>query len=389
MRALLLLFICLTTQGFAKTEEPSVYLTWKNDPTTTMTVMWITQKSDTNDAVHYQMKASSSGAKWEVAKGSHWKLPNSKPFLVHKVELKGLKADSIYSFHFGNKSKKLAFRTMPKNLDKPIRFVAGGDAFHNSFKRYKAMCKQAARENPRFAIIGGDIAYAAPKKGGQENWDKWKQFFSCWSKEMRDRDGCLIPLLVTIGNHEVTGSFNRGAKDAPFYYMFFEKATYDISFGSYAHFTFLDSNHTQKIKGKQTDWLKKTLKKNQNHKHRFAIYHVGAYPSSGKFEFPASKLVRKHWVPLFEKYKIHACIESHDHAYKRTHPLVDGKKKNGGVVYFGDGCWGVAPRKPQSRPYLAHSAQKQQILVVELANDMRKFWSVDPKGHMLDYYEQK
>ena len=387
MRAVLLLLLCTCLPVFAQAEEPSVWLTWKNDPTTTMTVMWITKASDANDTLLYHVKAS--GTTWDQAKGTHWKLPHSTPFHVHKVELKGLKSDTVYSFRVGNSKETHGLRTMPKNLNTPIRFVAGGDAFHNSFKRYKAMCKQAAKENPRFAIIGGDIAYAAPKKGGQENWKKWQQFFSCWSKEMKDREGCHVPLLVTIGNHEVTGSFNRSVNEAPFYYMFFEKATYDLSFGKYAHFTFLDTNHTQKIKGKQTQWLKKVLQKNQHHTHRFAIYHVGAYPSSGDINFHASKLVRKHWVPLFEKYKINACIESHDHAYKRTHPLVNGKKKDGGVVYFGDGCWGVAPRTPKSRPYLAHTAKKQQAMVVELSKDGRKFWAVDPKGHMLDYYEQK
>jgi hypothetical protein len=252
------------------------------------------------------------------------------------------------------------------------------------------MCKQVAKENPRFVIIGGDIAYSAENSPSKENWKKWQRFFSGYSKTMKDKDGCLIPLLVTIGNHEVTGRFSRSMKEAPFYYAFFDKATYDLSFGSYLHLTFLDSNHTQKIKGKQTDWLEKTLKKSTKAKHRFAIYHVGAYPSSNKFDFNASSLIRKHWVPLFEKYKLDACFESHDHAYKRTHPLIKGKAAKKGVVYFGDGSWGVTPRTPDtSRKYLAESAEKQQALVVELSNDIRKFWAVDPKGKMIDYYEQK
>ncbi len=388
MRGLLLFLLCFSTQLFAKSDEPSVWVTWRNDPTSTMTVLWISKKSDTNDTLQYQEKAANSTS-WTQASGKHWKLPNSEPFLVHKVELKGLKSDTIYNFNIGKKSKTLAFRTMPKDLSSPIRFVTGGDAYHNNFKRYQAMCRQAAKQNPRFVIIGGDIAYTAAKKSGDENWERWKTFFSCWSKEMKDKDDCLIPLLVTIGNHEVTGRYNRSMNEAPFYYMFFEKATYDLSFGSYAHLTFLDSNHTQKIKGKQTAWLAKTLKKNQYHTHRFAIYHVGAYPSSGRFDFAASKLVRKHWVPVFEKYKVHACFESHDHTYKRTFPLINGKAQSGGVVYIGDGSWGVSPRSPEARPYLAHKAAKQQALVVELSKTKRKFWAVDPKGKVIDTYEQE
>ncbi|MBS0637667.1 MAG: metallophosphoesterase family protein, partial [Verrucomicrobia bacterium] len=371
-----------STQLFA---EQKVWLTWKNDPTSTMTVMWISPDSEKNDEVHYK---KSDKADWKVAKGKHWKLPNRKPFLVHKVDIQGLDADTIYNFHLGDKSKTLKFRTMPTSLIQPIRFVTGGDAYHKSLKRYQAMCRQAAKQNPRFAIIGGDIAYAVAKKDSEEDWKKWQEFFGCWSKEMRDKDGCLIPLLVTIGNHEVTGSFNRSMNEASFYYMFFEKATYALNFGNYAHFTFLDSNHTQKIHGKQTDWLAKTLKNSRNQPHRFAIYHVGAYPSSGKIDSQTSRLVRKHWVPLFEKYKVNACFESHDHAYKRTHPLLKGKKASDGVVYIGDGSWGVPPRTPKKRDYLAVSAKKQQALVVELSSTKRTFKSVDPDGKVIDTYEQ-
>ncbi len=386
MRLYVLFFLLFSGSLFAKSEEPSVWLTWRDDPTTTMTVMWLTNKSESSNAIAFQKKGES---KWHHTEGKSWELPNKKPYLIHRVDLKRLKPDSIYRFKVGKKSTSLSLRTMPAKLSNPIRFITGGDAYHKNFKRFQTMTRRAAKESPRFAIIGGDISYASATKNKPEKWDKWLEFFSCWSKEMKDRDGCLIPLLVTIGNHEVSGSFNRSMKEAPFYYLFFEKATYDLSFGSYLHLTFLDSGHTQKIKGKQTKWLEKVLKKNKKHTHRFAIYHVGAYPSSNDFDFHASKAVRKHWVPLFEKYKINACFESHDHAYKRTHPLLNGKKNPDGVVYFGDGSWGVAPRKPESRPYLAQTAQKQQVLLVEIGKSGRKFWAIDAKGKKIDHYEQK
>ena len=205
---------------------------------------------------------------------------------------------------------------------------------------------------------------------------------------MRDRDGCLIPILTAIGNHEVMGRYNRSMKEAPFYYLFFEKGTYALGFGKYAHFTFLDSNHTQKVKGKQTDWLKKVLAKNKDHTHRFCVYHVGAYPSNGKETSSTCKAVRTHWVPLFERYKLDACFENHDHAYKRTHPLINGKKSSKGVIYFGDGSWGVKPRQPKSRPYLAKALAEQQVLVVELSKSKRRYWAVNAKGKVIDRHEQ-
>jgi len=204
-----------------------------------------------------------------------------------------------------------------------------------------------------------------------------------------DKDGCQIPLFVTIGNHEVKGGWARTPEAAPFYYAFFEKSMYDFGFGDYVHFTFLDSGHTHGIKGSQKVWLERTLKTHMNYKHRFVTYHCGAYPSVGDFNDHVRSHVREHWVPIFEKYRIDACFESHDHAYKRTFPLLQGRNHPDGVVYLGDGSWGVAPRSPKTeRPYLARALSKQQVLVVDLYNDKRIFWAVDLKGREIDRMEQ-
>ncbi len=387
MRWYILLLLVVCSPLAAKDDERAVFLTWKSDPTTTMTITWITKEKDTSNLVYYKPK--SSNAKWLEADGTYKQVPYNEPYLIHKIELKGLQPDTTYRFNFGKKSQVYNFRTMPKDLSEEVRFIAGGDAYNRSFSRYEAMCQQAAKENPRFAIIGGDIAYSVTKDSKEEDWEKWHTFFACWSDVMRDSEGCLIPLLATIGNHEVSGSFSKSQHEASLYYMFFEKSFYELGFGDYLHLTFLDSDHTQQIKGAQTNWLRAVLARTRHYDHRFVIYHVAAYPSSSTFDFHVSKKVRKFWVPLFEKYKVNACFESHDHAYKRTHPLINGKKDTKGVVYFGDGSWGVKPRIPDpDRPYLAHTAETQQVLVIKLTREGREFWAVDPKGHMIDYFAQ-
>ena len=52
---------------------------------------------------------------------------------------------------------------------------------------------------------------------------------------------------------------------------------------------------------------------------------------------------RKIWVPIFDKHGLTAGFENHVHSFKRSAPMLNSqKKKDGkGVVYFGDGCWGV------------------------------------------------
>ena len=384
----ILLFLLLSTSLFAKSDMPLVYLTWHNDPNTTMCIKWITNDQDTTNRVSYAQKKKD--APWIQVEASNTAVPIAPNHLLHTIELQNLLPDTKYQFRIGSNKTPLYFRTMPLDLTAPIRFIAGADANNGHQKRFRAMCQQAAKQNPRFAIIGGDIAYSIPHKDKEvpEDFSRWKNFFRCWSEEMKTPDGCIIPLFTSIGNHEAHGKNNPLAEKAPLFYTFFDKGYYDFGFGNYAHFTFLDSGHTNAIKGKQTDWLKTNL---QNHKyflHRFVTYHVGAYPSTGKFNDHLRKAVREHWVPLFEKYRIHACFEGHDHAYKRTHPLKNGKIDPSGVVYFGDGSWGVSPRAVKHAPYIATAKASQQVLVVELSNLGRKFWAIDPDGKLIDYYEQ-
>ena len=385
----IIVFLCLvSTSLFAKIDSPLVYLTWTEDPMSTMTIQWLTSNAKTDSSLFY-MRDSKHEKTWNQTSGNYRLLPQDKPYIVHRVVLKNLTPDTIYKFHFGDKSKVHKFRTMPLDLKKPVRFIVGGDACNTTIDRFRDMSHKASKMSPRFAIIGGDIAYAAPKEGNAENFSRWCDFFRCWMKDMKDKDGCQIPLFVAIGNHEVAGHFGKTPKEAPFYYAFFERACYDFGFGNYAHFTFLDSGHTHGIKGHQKVWIENTLKTHTKYLHRFVTYHVGAYPSVGKFNDHVRDHIRKYWVPIFEKYRVDACFESHDHAYKRTYPLLQDKPHPDGIVYYGDGSWGVKPREPkEDRSYIAHTRGVQQVLVVELYQDKRRFWAVDLEGTEFDHFEQ-
>ncbi len=370
----------------AKQNQLSPWLTWHNDPNTTMVIHWITTPQSADSTLSYARK-SKRKPEWSSAVVTHKNLPHAEPHVLHTVELQNLLPDTKYQFRIGKNKRVHLFRTMPLNLTTPIRFVVGADAKGTHEKRFRTMCKKAAAQNPRFAIIGGDIAYSVANSSCvSEDFSRWESFFRCWSAEMRDTSGCIIPLFVAIGNHEVFGGHNRTERDAPLYYAFFQKACYDFGFGDYAHFTFLDSGHTHPIKGKQTEWLKQTLKEHSHFLHRFAVYHVGAYPSTRAFDEPARKAIRKYWVPLFEKYRIHACFEGHDHAYKRTYPLRRGKTHPEGILYIGDGAWGVKPREPSQRAYIATSKASQQVLIVELSYQTRTFWAIDPEGQCIDLF---
>ncbi len=374
--------------------DPLIYLTWTHDPCSSMTVQWISSTEETETTLLYQKDGEAAGNNgWKIAYGSCLPLPENQPYFLHRVELQNLQPNQKYQCIVMTRAPQtLSFRTMPQSLDTPVRFAVGGDACDKSIKAFRKMNQRVAKTNPRFAILGGDIAYAVKKRSPREDCAKWLQFFRYWMLDMKDDEGCTIPLLVTIGNHEVKRSFYARPEAATFFYLFFERARYTCDMGDYAQFIFLDSDHTQPVSGLQTNWLHTVLKGSMHFLHRFAIYHVGAYPSTANVDGYVSGRIKKHWVPLFERYRLHACFESHNHAYKRTHPLLGNKRHKKGVTYFGDGSWGVEPRKStihkKHKHYFAHTEKKQQVLIVELSKKERTFWALDVQGTTFDFLVQ-
>src|SRR5258708_3447519 len=93
------LFIFTLWVSFCGAEEPiAVYLTWKQDPTTTMTIQWITSKEELSDTLQYRVR---DGALWQTQNGLHKEMPQEEPYLIHVAEITGLEPNSSYYFRVG------------------------------------------------------------------------------------------------------------------------------------------------------------------------------------------------------------------------------------------------------------------------------------------------
>jgi len=376
-------------------DDPEIlYLSWQNDPASTMTIHWLTKEGDAEKKVVYAEKKDSETRK-EVSALCQ-KLPKDVGMNLCTCELKGLKADTLYSFRLVPSNTEYFFRTMPQTLNDPVRFIVGGDVFDHSLDVFEETIKQAVSKNPNFIAFGGDIAYSVHgKKKNFDDFDRWLKFLSACTKLFKASDNTIIPMVVTIGNHEVEGFYDQTPDKAPFFYAFFrpdgQKAYKALRFGNYLHFIILDSGHTNTVYGAQTEWLNDEMKLSKNFLHKFAIYHVPAYPSYRYYRNSLSASIRRNWCPLFEKYELDAAFEHHDHAFKRTHPLKAEHFDRFGVVYFGDGCWGAHPRTPKKASwttYLAKTASTRQFLQVDISKAKRHFQAIDPDGNTIDSYEQ-
>ncbi len=367
--------------------QPStLFLTWRRDPTTTMTVQWVGVVGETADTtVSYAgLKAES----WKTQPAVVRPYPLSD-FKVFRAELTGLAPGTDYQFRVGKRSPTYRFRTMPAKAADTIHFISGGDCGVNAHA--VANNVQAARQDPMFAVVGGDLGY-----DNGRSVEVSLAFLRNYSRHMVGRDGRLIPMIACIGNHEVDGGYNKPRAKAPFFYALFdglypETGFATLDFGDYLSLVLLDTGHTTPIAGAQADWLEKTLKARAAHPNVLVVNHVPAYPSHRPSEGVSGKVGtgennRKHWVPLFQKYRVPAVLEHHDHTFKRTKPLLDGLADDNGVLYLGDGSWGRlrTPHKPEKLGYLAATSRDYHLSLHRIQGEERFHLALDEYGRVMD-----
>jgi hypothetical protein len=207
-------------------------------------------------------------------------------------------------------------------------------------------------------------------------------------------DNRIVPILAAIGNHEVAGAYGKTAEHAPYYHNLFPfpgpQGYNALDFGDYMSLILLDTGHTNPIAGAQSEWLAATLEKRRHVPHVFPIYHVPAYPSVRKYEDKGNQLVRQHWTPLFDRFGVRVVFENHDHAYKRTRPLFGNKVDyTRGIIYLGDGAWGVDVRKvhPESW-YLDKAVEARHFILATLHGRSQQFQAIDEDGKLIDQFPE-
>ncbi len=369
-------------------DPTALFLTWQHDPTTTMTVQWIgdNEKDGLTRPIWY---AKDHSEEWRNVSSKSRRFPLTDRW-IFRTELTGLEPDTDYRFRVGLDSAEQRFRTMPAKATNTIHFVSGGDSGigHHAMNNNRVAAAQA----PQFVVIGGDLAYEDGKRP-----DVFFQFIKNYAHDLKDDKGRLIPMLACIGNHEVNGGYAKSRKEAPFFYAMFD-GLFDhsgyakLDFGDYLSLVFLDTGHTTPVKGAQTDWLSTTLKEREECPTLFVFNHVPAYPSFRPFALDGQEDggvgadQRKFWCPLFERYNVDAVFEHHDHTFKRTHPMLDGRVNDNGIVYLGDGSWGKIrpPKSPQQRPYLAVTDESYHLSVHRIEGKERFHVALSDTGRVVD-----
>ena len=312
--------------------------------------------------------------------------------VVHVAPLTRLRPDTVYWFVAGDPTsgfrRERSFRTLPAD-DSPIDFVAGGDMSTGWLPRLTSW--SAARTQPRFALLGGDLAYCGGRPEGYARWQRW---FEDWDASMRTSEGHLIPIVAAIGNHDrrEPEETPAGVDPAPFFTGFFYqdpagRSYFSRRFGARVALCVLDSGHLTPHDGAQRDWLEAELRQHAEVPVRFALYHVALYPAHHPIDAPV-EAGRTAWLPLFDEHRLTACFENHGHLQKRSLPLRAGRPvaDGGGTVYFGDGCWGKSrPRPPRAgRDFVATASARRHFWKVSLSKQGANYQAIDAFGRVFD-----
>ncbi|MFM8683537.1 MAG: hypothetical protein ACKOEG_07150, partial [Chthoniobacterales bacterium] len=166
-----------------------------------------------------------------------------------------------------------------------------------------------------------------------------------------------------------------------------------LDFGSYLSLVIIDTEHASPLisgSDAQSQWLSARLNERRNVRHLLPMYHVPSHPSVRASTNANSTRIRTHWLPLLENAGVHLAFENHDHAYKRTKPILNGVAGVAdGIVFAGDGAWGVELRTPDTNPTYLHGAQsRHHAFLVTIYNTGRTIEAVDKTGIVFDSFSQ-
>ena len=84
-------------------------------------------------------------------------------------------------------------------------------------------------------------------------------------------------------------------------------------------------------------------------------------------------------------------FENHDHAYKRTFPIKENAINEKGIVFMGDGAWGVNVREvhnPDETWYLKKALSQRHFILLTLQGNHQQLTVINEEGEIIDVYPE-
>ena len=182
--------------------EEEAIVSWTTDRREEQATIYYDEKSRGGDALSYRFKAEPQIKGQFVKSSFFWRISSH---YYHGL-LKNLKPDTRYYFivRVGDTlSKEFYFKTAPRSG--PIQLIFGGDSRSDQSQRQRMNLRmQASWEaypNILALVHGGDYIH----KGTV--WGQWDEWLTDHHRFTTRKDGRILPIIPTRGNHETSQSY--------------------------------------------------------------------------------------------------------------------------------------------------------------------------------------
>lgn len=401
-----LLAVSISVESAAAQDTPIIYLEWKEDPASSMVINWIASENSNRTLLYRAI-----GEDWNSINAAHNTIPGSN-LRRFKADLKSLDDNTVFQFRVPGDSETYTFKTAPATAEEPVRFIVGSDVYSDSNnpetvretrRTFAKMASHAVELDPLFVALGGDLAHAGSDPGSVS---LWFDFLELWQENMVTETGRMIPMVIAIGNNEIEGNFGASPEDLVLINNLFSfpkeqwSATsfnhYGVlDFGDYLSLFILNTDHSNRMEGAQTNWLRNQLNNRRGVDHVFPVYHVSGWPTYRTFRGIREDAVRNNWHNLFYDSGIRFAFEHHDHIFKRTKPLGNCEEPitrsqehcettEKGVIYIGGGAW-ASPNDRSFRKDWHHEIVEKvhNFMLVEVTETYRRVTAINDEGQTI------
>jgi hypothetical protein len=345
-----LIFVALFSL-VAGVSPAAVYLTWRNDPTTSIVVNWWNPAATGDSFVDY--------GPTDIY-GSTAYVPTVTNY--HHVELTGLTPGATYHYRVrssdGTTGSDNTFTTAEAGIAS-FCFAVYGDprgtatADEPYYSRHRALCDWIlAQPDIDFVLETGDTVWEGSTSLAMSKY--WPDFFEIESNLSKSK-----VIMATMGGHEV-----QPLSNSTNYQNFYSEAfptngtannngmVYSFDYSN-AHFICLSSYQINLTT--QAAWLEADLiaaKARPNVKWIFVYFHEPMYTTSGH---PNREAEIAAWGPIFDQYGVDIVFQCHNHVYERSHPIKAGQVvgEGKGTVYVTCGMGGAEFNNTSPSPLFA------------------------------------
>jgi len=280
-----------------KPTENSVIIAWNTKTSVIPYIIWGKDSTELNDTL----------------KGRFYKKS-------HHYKIENLASGTKYFYQTYSDKNHISeidyFYTAPEKKEDQFSFIHYGDCGTGS-KLQKQIRDVMLLDTVDFGLVAGDV-----DQGNGDNYDKI--YFSVYKDMLKNT--CHF---TSIGNHDTYyDSAKTYLKDfyLPHNNPLQTERYYSFTWGD-SKFICLDSNTDWVDNEDQLEWLKEQLESNDK-KWLFVYFHHPAYTVAWSFDYhlkighsynkyEGDTIVRKLWLPLFEKYEVDFVLNGHAHCYQR------------------------------------------------------------------------